>query len=189
MNYTLLAALAAALLLPGCKRPSAEEYYGEAKMLEQETRQVVDTLRDRSRIPQMFAPVIAHYSKVFEEYPNSPLAETSMMRVAGMLNDDAGEPARAIAMYNRYLATYPQGAGAPRAMFLIGYLYNNSLHELDSASTAYQRFLDRFPQDELALSARFELNTLGKSPEELLPDTSAAEKESAKKTVAQRRRK
>ena len=54
-------------------------------------------------------------------------------------------------------------------MFLVGYLYNNELHNTDSAAAAYRRFLERFPQHEMATSAQYELQTLGKSPEELLP--------------------
>jgi hypothetical protein len=60
-------------------------------------------------------------------------------------------------------------------MFLIGYLYNNELHHLDSAAAAYRRFLEKYPNHEMALSAQFELDNLGKSPEELLPQQVATE--------------
>jgi outer membrane protein assembly factor BamD (BamD/ComL family) len=78
-------------------------------------------------------------------------------------------PREAIDAYGLYCREYPAGKQTPLAMFLIGYLYNNELHDIDSAASAYRRFLERYPDSEMATSARFELNTLGKSPEEALP--------------------
>ena len=58
-------------------------------------------------------------------------------------------------------------------MFLIGYVYHNELRMLDSAKVAYERFLSEYPNHEMAISAQFELNTLGKPPEELVPKDEA----------------
>ena len=55
----------------------------------------------------------------------------------------------------------------PAALFLIGFVYNNHLHNLDSARIAYEQFLTQYPSHEMASSAKFELDNLGKSPEEL----------------------
>jgi predicted TPR repeat methyltransferase len=52
---------------------------------------------------------------------------------------------------------------------MVGYLYNNQLGMTDSAEAAYRKFLSLYPQNELATSAQFELETLGKDPQELLP--------------------
>ena len=68
-------------------------------------------------------------------------------------------------------------------MFLIGYLYNNELHNLDSASAAYKRYLAKYPNDQYASSAQFELNTLGKPMEEILPGAPAPASPEPKKSV------
>ena len=53
-------------------------------------------------------------------------------------------------------------------MFMVGYIFNNDLNMVDSARAAYTRFLERFPEAELATSAQYELDNLGKKPEDLL---------------------
>jgi hypothetical protein len=52
---------------------------------------------------------------------------------------------------------------------MVGYLYNNSLLKPDSAAIAYKHFLELYPQNELATSAQFELQSIGKKPEEMIP--------------------
>ena len=54
-------------------------------------------------------------------------------------------------------------------MFLTAYIYHNELNDLGNAKTAYEAFLAKFPDHEMAQSAKFELQNLGKKPEELLP--------------------
>jgi len=46
---------------------------------------------------------------------------------------------------------------------------NNELHKLDSARVLYEAFLQQYPNHDLAVSARFELETLGKDPTQFLP--------------------
>jgi hypothetical protein len=64
---------------------------------------------------------------------------------------------------------------------MVGYIYNNILNMVDSARVAYTRFLEQFPDAELATSAQYELNTLGKKPEELLPSEPGTDIQGAEK--------
>jgi TolA-binding protein len=108
------------------------------------------------------------YSGVINDHPSSVLAERALFQRAAIRTNDTKEHELAIADYRLYAQRYPDGEKTPLAMFLIGYIYNNELHNLDSAASAYRRFLEKYPTSEMAMSAQFELNTLGKSPEELI---------------------
>lgn len=171
--------------LAGCGKPTAEEYFTKAQVAVEQARKTVDSLRNTQDLPRLFQPAIDGFTKVVEEYPTSEQAETAQFMIATIRNNDTHEPQLAIDAYKKYAELFPEGKQAPLAMFLVGYLYNNELHNLDSAGAAYRRFLEKFPQNEMASSAQFELNTLGKSPEELLgttvADTQPSGAETAKK--------
>ncbi len=86
--------------------------------------------------------------------------------------------------YRLYMQRFPQGKKASVAMFLTAFLYNNELKNLDSAKVFYERFLSTYPKDEMAASAQFELNNLGKSPEDILPKPEAVAEKTPAKPVA-----
>ncbi len=123
---------------------------------------------EETRKAQNFPLAIEQYSLVIREHPKSDLAETSQFMLATVYHNDTHEYQKAINEYARYAQIYPEGKQNATAMFLIGFLYNNELHNLDSAAVAYRNFLAKYPQHEMASSAKFELDNLGKPPEELL---------------------
>jgi outer membrane protein assembly factor BamD (BamD/ComL family) len=161
----LLSAAAAA----GCSKPSAEEYFARAQAQAQAAATMADTLRSPGAVREAFQPAIGLFEDVIREYPHHPLAEAAIFEIANIQNANLHLPREAIEGYSLYCRQYPAGKQTPLAMFLIGYLYNNELHNADSAAAAYRRFLERYPDSEMATSARFELNNLGKTPEESLP--------------------
>jgi outer membrane protein assembly factor BamD (BamD/ComL family) len=153
----------------GCSKPTAEEYFVRAQQQAQTAATMADTLRSPVAVREAFQTAIGLFESVIREYPHHPLAEAAIFEIANLHNSNMHMPQEAIDGYNLYCREYPAGKQTPLAMFLIGYLYNNELHNSDSAAAAYRRFLDRYPDSEMATSARFELNNLGKSPEEALP--------------------
>lgn len=157
------------LLVSGCSRPPAEESFALAEAAEGQAVKVADTVRSEDAARALFHPVIDAYAKVIEDHPGHVLAEVALFRIATIRNNSTREFTEALDAYRQYVERYPDGKQTPISMFLIGYLYNNELHNTDSAAAAYRRFLAKYPDNEMALSAQFELSTLGKSPEELLP--------------------
>jgi outer membrane protein assembly factor BamD (BamD/ComL family) len=171
-------ALVLLLLLAGCGKRSANDYFSKAEDVYKAARQTADTLRNREGMGKLFEPALENYMKVVSEYPDDPLAERALFMAATIRNDEMRDPEQAIVSYKLYAEKYPDAKKAPVATFLVGYLYHNDLHLLDSAAAWYRRFLNRYPQHEMAGSAQFELNALGKSPEELLPaDSLKAQKQ------------
>jgi TolA-binding protein len=141
-------------LLSGCSKPSPEEYLGKANVAINEKN---------------FNVAIEEYEKLIADHPRSPQAEEAMLAIARIQADELKDYRRAVNSYKRYLDTYPEGKQAPIALFLSAYLYHNELNDLGNAKLMYEQFLAKYPTHEMAVSAKFELENLGKKPEELIP--------------------
>ena len=62
---------------------------------------------------------------------------------------------------------YPDGLFSEKSLFMIGYLNANHLNNFDKARKYYQLFIEKYPDHELVTAARYELDNLGKPPDEL----------------------
>ncbi|MFI5220790.1 MAG: tol-pal system YbgF family protein [Bacteroidia bacterium] len=78
-----------------------------------------------------------------------------------------GQSDYAIQLLQTVIDQYPKSKKSEEALFRQGYLYENNLQNLVKAKNAYQEFLKKYPNSELAKDAKFSLENLGKSPEEL----------------------
>ncbi|MCB0265746.1 MAG: tetratricopeptide repeat protein [Calditrichia bacterium] len=65
------------------------------------------------------------------------------------------------------LKEYPDGMFTARSLFMVGYLNANHLKDLEKAKTYYNDFIQKFPENELVTAAKYELEHLGKNPDEL----------------------
>jgi tetratricopeptide (TPR) repeat protein len=191
----ILSAVIFVVLWVGCSKPPAAEALKNAQDAEEYARRTLDSLQalkivDSTRAalqPAMhFKDVLAAYTRLVEDYPGAPEAEVALFRRAGIRNNYTKEHDLAVADYGLYARRYPDNEKTPLVMFLVGYIFNNELHQIDSAAAAYKRFLERFPDNEMAPSAQFELSTLGKSPDELLPPEPPVETRAPRKPVAKK---
>jgi len=167
--------LSVAALIAGCGAAPPEEMLATAIQEESLARQAADTVLETGARARLFAPAVVAYEKLLEAHPTAPQAQEGMFRLATIYNNDVRDFPKAVAMYRAYADQYPEGEKSAVALFLIGYIYHNELHKLDSAKVAYERFLQKYPNHEMAISAQFELNTLGKPPEELVPKDEVAQ--------------
>ena len=149
-----------AFLLAGCSKPPAEEYMKKAAEAEK---------------GGLWAAALEQYQSLAKDHPSSVLTETALFNIAAIQHNNMQNFQAAIDGYKLFVERYPDGKKAPTAMFLIGFLYHNELKDLDSAKVFYQRFLSKYPDSEMATSAQFELQNLGKSPDEILPKPTVAE--------------
>lgn len=159
----------AAAMVGGCGTPTADEMFAQAQAAHDAAQKAADSLGRKADFAALFTPVAAAYERVAFEHPSSLPAEQALFKAAELHAGYLQNVPRAIEMYKRFVDTFPMSAKAPTALFMVGYLYNNQLGRSDSAAVAYKKFLRLYPQNELATSAQFELETLGKKPEELLP--------------------
>jgi TolA-binding protein len=146
---------------------------GCAKMTEDELWQKVE----QSRASGNTDSTIQMCQAILKEYPEGKNASAALFMLAETYNGKHDYHA-AVNCYGAFVKKYPDLNSTPLAMFFIGFIYNNNLQMFDSARIAYQNFITRFPNHELAASAKFEIDNLGKTPDEII----GAKKELAVKT-------
>lgn len=74
----------------------------------------------------------------------------------------------AIRYFEKIYMEYPNDSIASVSLFYEGVIYETQLKNYEKAKKIYRDFLAKYPQHELVGSARFSLETLGKSDEEVL---------------------
>lgn len=165
--------LIALLLLASwsCSRKSAVELYTEGRQAEDQ---------------QNFRLAVERFDELAGRFQDSPYAESSLTRSAVIYNNELHDIPRSIGAYRQIYTRFPSSKQAPTALFLTAFLYNNDLHKTDSARMAYEDFLRRYPAHELAVSAKFEIENLGKDPSDFMKgDVTSAESGAEKKASKQ----
>ena len=121
------------------------------------------------------------YETFMEKFPEDQRNEEFLYKAAELAGT-MGKTAVALDYYHSFYEKYPKSVKAPYALFLQGFIYEEQLKNIDRARELYTAFLASYPDHELAKSARFSLDNLGKSEEEVIrmfeeknkQDTSAA---------------
>lgn len=149
----LLFSLIAGLLLASCAGKNARDLYAEARAAEDSGNVFL---------------ALDKLEEIVRDYPAEAVAETAMYRIVMVRSGTPGDKAPAVEAQTRFLQLYPNSLEAPKVTFMLAFLYNNEMMLIDSAKKYYNQFLSLYPSHELAPSAKFELETLGKGPEELL---------------------
>lgn len=78
------------------------------------------------------------------------------------------QPREALDNYKLFYEQYPEMQPSALSLFLTGYIYNNNLQMFDSAKTYYEIFLLKFPNHDLVPTVKFELESIGKAPQQVL---------------------
>ena len=97
------------------------------------------------------------------DLPNAPEYLHRAAETARTLRDIP----KAITLYDWVIERYPQHPRGSTSLFLKAFTYDNDLKDYDSARIYYEEFLRKYPDNEFAESAKFLLENLGKSDEEL----------------------
>jgi TolA-binding protein len=156
-----LATIVAALIVSSCARKTAPELLQAAAEAEAQ---------------KDYNQAVAHYSEFVARFHTEAAAESVQFRIALIYSNDLRDGGKAVEAYQSFNKQFPNSPEAPTALFMSGYLQANELHQLDAARSTYEQFLAEYPEHSLAVSARFELETLGKDPGEVIhPRISASE--------------
>lgn len=138
--------------------------FGCSKMTEDELWQKVEQTRTGSN----FDSTIQLCQMIVHDYPDGRKTSAAMYLLGETYQNGKHDYHAAINYYQAFVKKYPDLNSAPVAMFIIGFIYNNNLQMMDSARITYQEFIAKFPTHDLATSAKFELENLGRSPEEIV---------------------
>jgi tetratricopeptide (TPR) repeat protein len=105
------------------------------------------------------------YVKWAENYPDASETPEFLFRAGELYSNELRDFPKAIEMFEKDYTRYPQHKTAANALFFIGYLYHNSLNDLEKAKKYYEEFLAKYPEHNMAKDAKFELESLGMTPE------------------------
>lgn len=84
---------------------------------------------------------------------------------------------KAVELYDQLIEDYPDFEKAPQALFLKGFTLENELNRLEDARAVYESFLVKYPNDDFADDAKFLLDNLGKSDDEIISSFGAKQAE------------
>jgi TolA-binding protein len=154
MKSILFGAAAAVILLAGCAKQFTED----------ELWQKVEETRANGN----YDSTIQVCQSLLKRYPEGTKAPAALYMLGDICQNSKHDYPAAVNYYHAFVTKYPNLNSTPVAMFVIGFIYNNNLQMFDSARVAYQAFMEKFPNHELVVSAKFELDNLGKTPDEII---------------------
>jgi TolA-binding protein len=135
------------------------------KIKETEKQLINDSTRMLNR--DLAEQQLKAYGTFIEKFPEDGRNEEFLYKAAELANT-LGKTAVALDYYHSFCEKYPKSIKAPYALFLQGFIYEEQLKNIDRARELYTSFLSAYPDHELAKSARFSLDNLGKSEEEVI---------------------
>jgi len=168
MKVILIVIPIIAVLFAGCAKMTEDELWQKAEL---------------AKAAHNADSAIVLCQTLLSNYPEGKNAPAALFLIAESYNAKS-DFHTAVNYYAAFAKKYPDLNATPLAMFFVGFIYNNNLQMPDSAKIAYQNFIAKFPTHDLAKSAQFELDNLGKTPDEIIgakKDVAAKPKKVSKK--------
>lgn len=116
--------------------------------------------------PEQIEKVKEAYVDFATKYPDDELAPEFLFK-AGQRCNVGAEHQRAIDLFQQVIDKYPKHKIAEDALFLQAYVYENSLNDYAKAKATYTKFIELYPNSELTEDAKYSIENLGKTPEEI----------------------
>jgi TolA-binding protein len=114
------------------------------------------------------AEALLMYEQLVREHPKSDEAPEALYQSAVLYYNIQKDPLKAATTYELVYDTYPESGIAHKGLFAAGFTYANEIGNIERARQAYERYLKIFPDSSMAETARFELEHLGQTPEQIL---------------------
>lgn len=111
--------------------------------------------------------MIALYADFVKKYPDDAKAEDYLFK-AGEVSMGVMQANVAIKYFEQYCEKYPQSEKAPYSLFMQGFIYETQVRNEEKAKMCYERFITKYPTHKLAEDAKYSIENLGKSEEELI---------------------
>jgi len=115
-----------------------------------------------------------------DKFPQNPKSPEYLSNLALIYTNELKDLNLAVTQYKRIINDFPQAKETPNAFFTLGFIYNNELKDYNSAKYYYEEFIKRYPNHEAVQSARFELETMGKSADDIINKLQNNQSESSK---------
>ncbi|MHC1707827.1 MAG: tol-pal system YbgF family protein [Bacteroidales bacterium] len=152
--------------------PDAEKQQSKITKLEETLINKNEGSYDKTRAVEL----IQAYQEYTEAFPRDTLSAAYMFKKAE-LQLHAVSPAEAIKTLDKLINDYPDFRKTPECLFLKGFIYENNMNDLAKAKVAYEEFIVKYPQHYFTDDAKILIQNLGKTPEELVKEFEAKNKE------------
>lgn len=119
--------------------------------------------------PEQIEKVKEAYIDFATKYPDDELAPEFLFK-AGQRCNVGAEHEKAIRLFQEVMDKYPKHKIAEEALFLQAYVYENSMKDYPKAKAAYTKFIELYPNSELAEDAKYSIQNLGKTPEQIFEE-------------------
>lgn len=141
-----------------------------------ELAEVEKKRRELARIQRLEGPSSANFLEAAfrlaraeeafaQKYPSYIKTPDLLIEAATLYAHYLADPRKAIQLLERI---DPKAESYPEALFYAAFIYENQLADTAKARFLYERFLRLYPNHRLAEQVRGAIETLGKSPEEIL---------------------
>jgi TolA-binding protein len=167
----IIGVLAAIVLLASCNSKQG----WKKKAIDDKEKSVMEAAKRGKIDTSGLKDLLVAYDAYVAAYPDDTNSANYLFKEADFYRY-MRKPKKSIEIYTNIYNTYPNYFKRPYSLFLQGFIYENEIHNLDSAKAKYEMFLQVYPNHPIAKDVRMTLNSLGKSPEEVIAEFEAHQK-------------
>jgi len=119
--------------------------------------------------------IVTLSEQLYKEYPTHADTPATLFK-AGDIARGLRNPGKAIQLWGFIWRDYPTYEKAPDALFLQAFTFETMLNDQSRAKSYYEQFIEKFPTHKLVEQAQLSIQTLSKSPEDLIKEFEAKQK-------------
>lgn len=168
MKNILTVLLPIILFTISCNSNSSESGTENVQVTEESIQSIISELKESNTIDKAkVATLIESIDQFAKDNPkdaNTPNHLELKAKYLGAL----GQNAEAIKVYENIYQNFKESDNSSDALFMMAFLYENNIGDKEKAKSFYQKYLNEFPTKEFAKDAKFSLDNIDKTPEELM---------------------
>lgn len=168
MKNIFLLLLPIFLMTISCNSSSTGENSDTKTATEESIQAIISDLKESNTIDKVKVATliesIDNFAKNNPENKQTPRHLELKAKYLGAL----GNNAEAIKVYENLYTNFKGSENSSDALFMMAFLYENNMGDKEKAKEYYQKYLDEFPTMEFAKDAKFSLENIDKTPEELM---------------------
>ena len=116
------------------------------------------------------------YINFVKNYPKDSASANYLFKAAN-ISMNIGKAQLSVELFDQIMKDYPDFNKAADCMFMKAFVYDDKLKNINKAGEIYRAFIKKYPSHEFADDAQACLDNLGKTPEQLIKEFEAKQKQ------------
>lgn len=166
MRTYLILLLAAATILSACNQGTNSDDSNSSSKIDSLEALVFENQGAKSN-PKTAMNLVREYSKYYQTNQPDSLAVDRLFKAAE-LSMGIGQGNLAVKYFRTVSDDHKDFYKVPEAMFLLGFCSENLVKDTAQARFFYNKFIEAHPEHHLAQDAKFSIQNMGMSDEELI---------------------